>query len=319
MVSVVIMVLAMAIPHPGELAALATVLCWAVSVLCFDAAGRRVGSMAVNLLRLLIALTMLCLFMTFAYGRPLPLHAPAGTWLWLGASGLVGFFLGDLCLFRSFLLIGPRLSTLLMSLAPPVAALTGMALLPEQTERLTPLNWAGMGVTLAGVACVVLEPPLRGPAHRRIHVTPWGLLLGALAAVGQGLGMVLAKKGMLQADGTYFDPIASTQIRQIAGIAGFATLFLALRWYPRVVSATRDAGAMGFITLGALAGPVAGVSLALLSLQFIPTGKAQTIMAILPVVIIPTVILIHKEHVSLRAVVGAVVAFAGVAMLFLNS
>jgi len=304
----------MEIPYPGEMAAVATAFCWAVSVMSFDAAGRRVGSMAVNLIRLLIAFVLLAGLTTLLRGRPLPTDAPPSTWLYLSLSGFVGFFLGDLCLFRSFLLLGPRLATLLMSLAPPLAALGGIVLLDQ---HLRPLNWVGMAVTLSGVAWVVIERPLREPpVHRPHKVTPWGVTLGVLAATGQGLGMVLGAMGMRLEDGTKYNPIAATQIRALAGIVGFSVLFLALRWFGRVWAAFGERRAMTWITVGAFAGPVAGVSLAMLSIQIIPVGVAQTIMAILPVMIIPPVILIHKEHVSLRALIGAIIALVGVGMLF---
>jgi len=74
---------------------------------------------------------------------------------------------------------------------------------------------------------------------------------------------------------------------------------------------------MGFITLGAFFGPFLGVSLSLLSVQYIHVGVAQTFMSVIPVLIIPFVIIIHKEKVSLRAVAGAILAVVGVAILFL--
>lgn len=294
----------------GQFAALGTALCWTLSALCFEAASRRVGSLVVNLVRMLLAFGFLCLWGLAARGKALPVDAEPRTWVWLLVSGYIGFFLGDLCLFRAFVLIGPRLSTLLMSLAPPVAAVMGWLVLGE---ALTPVQWAGMAVTLAGVSWVVLERRRKAGGGERPH-SPLGILLGALGGAGQGIGLVLAKLGMDD-----YDPVAATQIRAIGGIVGFAVLLGLLGWYGRVWSALRQPKAMGLTTLGALLGPTIGVSLLLYATTFIKLGVAQTIVAIVPVLIIPFVIWIHKERVSARAVFGALLAVGGVSLLFLKA
>ncbi|HSN55647.1 MAG TPA: DMT family transporter, partial [Candidatus Sulfomarinibacteraceae bacterium] len=82
-------------PHAGELAALATACCWTVTGLAFQAAGRRVGSLPVNLIRLVMAVFLLGGFTWATRGMPLPMDAPRHAWLWLSLSGLVGFTIGD--------------------------------------------------------------------------------------------------------------------------------------------------------------------------------------------------------------------------------
>ncbi|HJL49113.1 MAG TPA: EamA family transporter, partial [Polyangiaceae bacterium LLY-WYZ-15_(1-7)] len=91
----------------GELAALATAFCWVGSALFFAAAGERVGSLVVNLVRLVFAIVFLAALTTLTRGQPLPLDASAHAWAWLALSGLVGFAFGDLCLFRAFIDLGP--------------------------------------------------------------------------------------------------------------------------------------------------------------------------------------------------------------------
>ena len=140
--------------HAGEVAALGTACSWAVSALAFQSAGRRVGSLPVNLIRLLIAVFLLGAFTWATRGLPLPLDASRHTWVWLSLSGLAGFTIGDLCLFRAFVLLGARTAMLVMSLVPPMAAATGWLLLGE---TLTVAHLAGMALTVGGVAWVVSE------------------------------------------------------------------------------------------------------------------------------------------------------------------
>ena len=112
-------------PHAGELFALLTALCWTVAAMSFEAAGKRVGSLAVNFIRLVLALLFHAIFSLLMRGSLFPLDAPAHAWLWLSLSGLVGFTIGDLLLFRALVVVGARVSMLMMALVPPITALIG--------------------------------------------------------------------------------------------------------------------------------------------------------------------------------------------------
>jgi len=84
----------------GEFAALLTAVFWTVTSMSFESAGKRVGSLAVNLIRLWIALIIYAIYLQVTRGMFLPFDAGAERWIWLGLSGLVGFVIGDLLLFR---------------------------------------------------------------------------------------------------------------------------------------------------------------------------------------------------------------------------
>ncbi len=276
--------------------------------MAFESAGKKVGSMSVNLIRLVIALVFLTIFCWIARGRPLPDDASAHAWLWLSVSGIVGFTIGDLCLFRAFVVVGARISMLLMTMVPPFTALLGWVLLGEHLE---PVDWMGMAFIVGGVAWVVIE---RRPVGEMKTERPSssGILLGIAGAAGQSLGFVLSKLGM----GSY-NAFAATQIRVIAGIVGFSVLFLFIGWWPRVFSALKNRGAMARISLGAVFGPFLGVSLSLVAVKYTEAGVAATLMALTPVIIIPPAVWINKERISLRAIIGAFVAVGGAALLFL--
>jgi drug/metabolite transporter (DMT)-like permease len=310
----------------GQLAALGTAGCWAVSALAFAAAGRRMGVLPLNLIRLVMALGFLVLAAWVLRGLPLPLDASPRAWGWLAVSGLVGFLFGDLCLFRSYVLIGPRLASLMMSLAPLLTALIGWRVLGE---LLSGRDALGMALTVGGIAWAVLderdpaisaaelgEPaaenpasPAATPASRRLAA---GLVLGFLGALGQAGGLVLSKLGM----GGY-DAVAATQVRVIAAIAGYTLFVAAVRGWPRVATAMRDRRALAFTAVGAFFGPFLGVSLSLFAVRHTVSGVAASIMALQPVLIIPLVVLLHRERVGIGGIAGALMAVAGVALLFL--
>lgn len=292
----------------GQLAALAAAALWACNALAIEGAVRRIGSLTVNLIRLIFAFGFLCLAGWLFRGVPLPVDATPHAWIWLTLSGLVGFFIGDLCLFRSYFLIGSRLSTLFMSLVPPLTALMGWLALGE---TLSPRDLVGMTLTVGGIAWAVLERT-KPAGERTGGIPPAGIALALGGALGQAGGLILSKIGM----GTY-NAFAATQVRVLAGIACYVLLFSALRWWPNVRSGVRDRTALGFAALGAFFGPFLAVTLALIAIRNTAAGVAASIMALTPVLIIPLVILLRRERVGVGGIAGAAVAVAGVALLFL--
>lgn len=300
--------------YTGQLAALGAAALWACTPLAIEGAARRIGSLTVNLVRLVFAFGFLCLAGWLSRGLPLPMDATPHTWVWLTVSGLVGYTFGDLCLYRAFVVLGPRLSILMMSLVPPLAALIGWLALGE---TLTPRDLLGMTLTVSGVAWAVLERtrPKTGPTARTaagLHVTPAGLALGFGGALGQASGLILSKIGM----GGY-NAFAAGQIRVLAGIVGYSLLFLVIGWWPNVRQGVRDRTALGFTALGAFLGPFLAVTLSLIAIRTTVAGVAASIMALSPVLIIPLVILLRGEKVGIGGLLGALVAVSGVALLFL--
>jgi drug/metabolite transporter (DMT)-like permease len=294
--------------YVGEIAALLTALFWTITALAFESAGRRVGSLSLNLIRLCLGFAFLTLFLALFKGRPLPLDANSHQWFWLSLSGVVGLTLGDFFLFRAFILIGSRVSMLIMATVPPLTALIGWLVMGE---TMTPTNYLGMALVLGGISLVILQ---QSPDHKQVRLSRplSGILIAFGGAVGQAVGLVLSKYGM----GDY-DPFAATQIRIIAGTAGFCVIVTLLGLWPRIVSALKDKKAMANMSLGAMFGPFLGVSFSLVAVKYTTTGIAATIMAIVPVLIIAPSVFIFKEKVTAREIVGAGVAVAGVAVLFL--
>ena len=296
------------IAHTGEFAALAVAIFWTITALAFESASRKVGSLTVNILRLSLALIFLSIYTLIFRGHLLPTDATVHNWLWLGLSGIVGLVLGDYYLFRSYPLIGSRFAMLIMTLAPPMAALFGFFILGESLNL---LQIAGMAIVILGIALAIFNRPVKGE-RLSIKLSPAGLLYAFLGAIGQGLGIVLSKFGM---EG--YDAFASTQIRIIAGFAGFAFIISMLRRWGNVWSAMQNPPAMKALLLGAFFGPFLGISFSLLSVKHTQAGIASTIMAIVPVLILAPSAWIYKEKITAVEIAGAILSVAGVAFFFI--
>ncbi len=299
----------------GELAALVTAVFWTITALAFESAGKKVGSLSVNIIRLSLAFIYLGLLSLILNGHILPTGATTHNWVWLSVSGLVGFVLGDLFLFQAYVVVGARISMLIMSLAPPIAAVTGWLMMGE-TMNLKGI--AGMIITFFGISITILAKKTGEPVnglfsslHFRYPVK--GILLALGGAAGQGIGLVLSKYGI----GDY-NPFAATQIRVITGIIGFIIVITYMGFWPRVRSAVSNLSAMKRMSVGAFFGPFLGVSFSLLAVKFTSSGVASTIISIVPVLIIVPSVFIMKEKITWIEVVGAIIAVFGVSLFFIG-
>ena len=295
----------------GELAALGTSFCWAGGSILFAFSGRLIGSYNVNKLRIPIAAAFLSIVLLAVYGDLFPTGLDQKALIYLTLSGIIGLAIGDTFYFRCLVILGPRLGSLMMALAPVMTAASAYFLIGE---RLSAMAVAGIFVTLAGVAWVTTDKKDDNNLDRREGSKAFGVLMGVGGAAGQALGLVLAKEGM----GDSFDPMSATLIRMITATIAI-WLVAALRG--EIVSTIKSllSKQAVYSLMGAsFLGPTIGVWLSLVAVKYTEAGIAATLMSTFPVVIIPLTMIVHKEHPSWRAVVGAIVAIAGVAMLFIE-
>ena len=291
--------------YAGEAAALLTALCWSLNSVCFTVAGRRVGSAAVNIGRLLMAWVVLVLVHLALYGSLFPMQAGSSRLGWLGVSGLIGFALGDAVLFEAFVLIGARLAMLLMTLSPLFSTLLAWLFLGQS---LSLAKLVAMLVTLGGIAWVVWG---EGDHEAHPHLAR-GILLGVGGALGQSIGLVCSKFGL--AGG--FPPVSANLIRVTAGVAALLLYFVATGRLRGSLNSLRDGRATAFISLGAVTGPVLGVVLSLIAIAKAPMGVAATLMSLSPILLLPVSHFVFKEKVGGHAVLGTLLALAGAAALF---
>lgn len=293
----------------GELAALATSFLFALTAIIFTATGRMVGSQVTNRMRLLFAFVYLIVLNLILFREPLPFSAESSRWVWLSLSGVIGLSLGDMFFFQSLISVGARLGSLLLSLAPILGSIIAWIFFGE---ILTALQITGIVLALAGIAWVVLSH--EEPANTPHGHTRRGVIYGMLAGLGQALGLVLSKQGMFGD----FSPFQANAIRMLAAVifiwawtlleGNAGATVAALREKPQVIR---------LLALGAFVGPVLGVSASLLAVQHAEIGVASTLMALPPVLLLPVSYFVFKERIGWQAILGTMLAIAGVTILFL--
>lgn len=302
--------------HLGELIALLTAVFWTVTSLAFQQATRRAGSIAVNVIRLVLALLVYALISQLSRGLYLPFDAGKHQWIWMSISGLVGFVFGDYFLLKSYEFISARITMLIMSLSAPLASVISYFVLGE---TLSALSLFAMFITLFGIVLVItekkkLDDEKAGKKSRKLQFSfsPKGLVFAFLGTIGQASGLVLSKYGMQD-----YNVFAATQIRIIAGTFGFVVLVTMIKRWSKVKQAVTDKGAMKYIVIGSVFGPFLGVYASLLAIKYTTIGIASTIMAIIPVLIIPPAILLYNEKVTLKEIIGALIALTGIVLFFI--
>lgn len=308
--------------YVGEVAALTAATLWTFSSLFFTIGGRRVGAFAVNRMRLVFAVLLVGAAHWLIYGQPFPVGAEPYRVFWLGMSAIVGLVIGDTFLFQSYVLVGTRIGVLMFVLGPPFAALLSWLFLGE---RMAPIEFVAMALVLAGVLWVVLErrattaTPMSTSATttavtaRRNYAL--GILFGVLAQLCQQAGLVMSKQGL--AGG--YPALSGVMIRMVTGMVVIWLLAAVQRDALRTIRRVRaDGRAAGAILGGAFCGPFLGVWMSMIAVQSSRVGVAATLMALTPVISLPMVRFVLKEPISRRALLGTLVAMAGVALMVLH-
>ncbi len=301
----------------GELISIGVAFSWTATALLSEFGSKRLGNLTLNVLRMALALLFSVVLFVFAVGTPLPAGGTMEAYGWMLLSGLVGYVIGDFCLFQCYIIIGSRYGQLFMTLAPLTAALMAWITLRQEMKGMSIL---AMLVTLAGISISVLG---RGEHHKVALKLPLsGVLFAIGAALCQGIGLVLSKIGMDHYDTTqipaWLVPFSANFFRCIAGIIGFTLLLYLREGFVPLREAVHDRKGMSVATATTIFGPFVGVGFSLMAVQYTSAGIASTLMALTPIIIIlPSRWLFHQP-ITWRTVVGAIISVVGVSLFFLG-
>lgn len=291
----------------GESFAFITAIGWALSSTIFEVVTKRVDTISINVLRLIFGIFFLGIITFFTKGIFLPLDSNIHNWTFLGISGIIGLFLGDMFLYQSYFLIGARLSMLFLTLTPLIVGFFGFFFLGE---KLTILQVIAMFVTCIGILIVVVKPKEKNITEKKL--TPKGILFIILAVIFEALGNIFTKIGAYS-----YDAASSTQIRMICALILFLFYLTFTKKWGKVIKTAKDTQALLLIILGTIVLTV-GITFLVAAFNMINTGVASTISSMSPVIIIPISMIVFKEKVTFREILGAIISVLGIAIFFLE-
>jgi drug/metabolite transporter (DMT)-like permease len=299
----------------GEIAALATAFCWSITSYAFTNASRRVGALQVNIDRIMLASIMLfVIIVVFGINLNLSFSQVSN----LVISGILGLVLGDSFLFKSFQLIGARLGIIIMAAVPVLSTILAFFFL---NEIISFLGMFGMLLTITGILIVVLE---KKSNDKNISINKLGIFYGFLGALGQATGLIFAKFAFLEnlgADGQggELNGFAASFIRLFSASLIILPLAATFRRYKNPISIyTKDRYSAKVILIGTVFGPVLGITGSLIAIAYAKVGIASTLMATMPIIMLPISRFYFKEKLEWKAIIGAFVAVVGAAIIFLR-
>ena len=305
--------------YVGELISIGVAFSWTATALLSEFGSKRMGNLTLNLMRMVITLIFSAIMFWVIGGSPLPAGASTEAYLWMMLSGLVGYVIGDFCLFQCYLIIGSKFGQLFMTLAPIAAAITAWITLGQEIR---PQAMLAMLVTLTGIAISVLG---RGEGRKVSLKLPLaGVLFAIGAAVCQGVGLVLSKIGMNHYEATLTTDLAGWMLpfhanffRCIAGTIGFALLMALREGFAPLSKGVRDRRGVTAAVATTIFGPFVGVGASLLAVQYTAAGIASTLMALTPIIIILPAWWIFKQPITAKSLLGALISVIGVSLFFL--
>ncbi len=295
----------------GQLLAVITAACFATVSTVWSYVGKQIGSNTVTHVRLWLALPFIVLAHFILTGSLVPLNVDTATLILFLISGLLGFTVADLFIFRSLILIGVRQTLVILTLSPILGTIISWFAL---AETLTYLQILGILVTTGGVMWVIFE---EGRIRNKENIEKnknVGVPFALAGALAQALANILSKAGMFN----NLHPISGTYLRIIAGLVGlilfsllrrsFVEDFKKMRRHPKLTA---------ILAAAAFIGPVMGVLLTLYALRIAPVGIVTALVQVSPILLLPFDYFVLKKKVTFKVVAGTFVAIGGAAILFI--
>lgn len=305
-----------------------TTLLWSYCLIPARQSVAQLGENAANFWRLFVAVVVMGLL---ALWGGITLGRDAFSWFFI--SGIIGFGFGDIGVWFALPRIGSRLTLLMVHcIAAPLAGLVEWLWLGTTINT---LQITSLVIILGGVSLALFPEHEREHAAQRKYVS--GILLGLLAAAGQGIGAVCSRKAFLVLDAENFQSLeagvtdyiflgsSSGFARLVGGILIAGSFWLISRWHktwktPPEELREKDpmSGKVRNIILCAAAGPIFGVICFQWALATTPSMIVQVIISTSPLVILPMTYFLEHDRLSLRSIIGTLIAVAGVLLLALG-
>lgn len=289
----------------GQFAALLAACLWAIATLFYSKSSHHLSSIQLNLVKGLVASPLLLLGILIMPGAFASGWYPS-IFLLMTLSGIIGITLGDSFYFSALRRLGPAHTVLFEYLAPPLAALIAWLVL---AETLSLLQGLAATVIIIGVVFVLTE---RQPIGQ-VRLSRSGIAFAIGAALCQAVGLVMAFYAFQHAD---VAPAEAALVRILGGTLALTLGILLIK--PKLIAATREGLRLTKIST-LIAAIILGTFLAIwlqqIAVALVTPGIAQTLLSTAPLFML-IIHAIQGKRVSLRALLGTLIALAGITALF---
>ncbi len=289
-------------PILGCAAALVSSAAWALDPILFRRLGDSMGPTAMNLAKGVIGVLLLCLPLIYFGMGPVDTR----TFLLLGISGILGIALADTFFFMALMRLGARLAILIETLCAVVTVILAVLLLGERPAAMV---WVGIVLTIAGVGWVLWE---REPRKELQQNWASGIKFGMLSVLFTALGIIVAKLCMES-----IAPLEATIVRLAVGTAALGLWGLVTANLRRWLSPLRQPAVLANFTLAVFVAICVGLFLSFVALKYVDAAVAVPLNSTSALFVLPMEAFAAKTRISMRAVVGAVVATCGIIIIFL--
>ena len=295
----------------GEIAAVLTALSWGFTSIFISKASKAAGSKNVNRTRIALSTIFLISVHLILQGELLPFNASPERWFWLGISGIVGLIIGDGFLFQCYVMIGPRLGMMIMASVPIISTFFAWIFLGE---TLSIIKILGIVICIIGIAIVIFEQYNGNDTKKNRKSFILGILAGFGGALGQAIGLILAKQGLFGD----FPSISGVVIRMfVSSIVIWIIAIIKNEASNTIKQTLTHWNVTKPIIAGTITGPFIGVWLSMVAIQSTYVGIASTLMALTPIFMLPLSRWLYKEKISLTAILGTVISIIGITIIFI--
>ncbi|MDD5772428.1 MAG: DMT family transporter [bacterium] len=287
----------------GGLAALGSAVAWAFGSILFEKLGNDVSPLGMNLGKGIIGILYLGILLLLIGMEPINNR----DFLFLALSGLLGIALGDTFFFKALMHLGPRLTILLETLGPVLTVIMAVLFLHERPSSLA---WTGSIFTIAGVTWVLFES---APMEKLKENWISGVKYALLSSFCMSLGIIFAKIGVSSTSA-----LQGTLIRFLFSVIGLTLWGTATREIKNWLLPFKNIRSLKLLLLTVFIAVFGGFWLFLVALKYIDASIATILNSTTPLFILPMVVFISKEKISPRAIIGAVIAIAGIGLIFVG-
>lgn len=298
---------------PGEIAGLAAAGFWACASLFYSRT--RLTAWQINFGKNLLAAVVLLIHLalvTLPFGRSL-FQADLRTTLLLAGSSIFGILIGDTFYFRSLQILGPRRALIVSTASPLFATSVGWLFL---NESLTMTSLLGIMMTLGGILIVISE---RSDVQETPGLFPStilkGVLCGLAGAVCNAGGATLshiATHGAESSGSQGCDALEATVIRVCVAAAGSLLSAIVARRLMPTMKAAFEVSALKSYGPAVICGPWLGIWMSQIAYRNTLLAIAITLTCTTPLFAMPLTRILYGHRITLRGLLGAVVALLGV-------